>query len=148
MAEKKSEEKIRAYKAPSRLYRSEKNRCIGGVAGGVGEYYNIDPTIIRLLFVLFALIHGSGILFYIILWVVLPEKSKAINNIGEIKDIVKNNVKEMREGERSRTLIGILVLIFGVVILFNNLGFRIWFDIGKYWPVLLIILGFYLLSKK
>jgi phage shock protein C len=57
-----------------RLYRSETNKMIGGVAGGLGDYFNIDPVLLRLLFVLVVLLGGSGILAYLILWIVVPRK--------------------------------------------------------------------------
>ena len=57
-----------------RLYRSRENRMIGGVCGGVGEYFTIDPTLVRLLFILFALTGGSGLLAYLIMLLVIPEK--------------------------------------------------------------------------
>lgn len=60
---------------PKRLYRSENNRVLGGVCGGIGEYFSLDPVIIRLAFVIFTLMGGSGILLYIILWIVVPPKS-------------------------------------------------------------------------
>jgi len=53
-----------------RLYRSKKNKVIGGVCGGLGEYFNIDPTIIRLIWIF---IPGPNLLAYIILWIVMPE---------------------------------------------------------------------------
>ncbi|MBN1134623.1 MAG: PspC domain-containing protein [Methanosarcinaceae archaeon] len=56
-----------------RLYRSKRNRMIGGVCGGVGEYFNVDPTFVRLLWVLFTFAYGSGVLAYIIAWVIIPE---------------------------------------------------------------------------
>ena len=55
-----------------KLYRSEDDRWIAGVCGGIGEYFNIDPTLVRVLFILFALAVGGGILIYIILWIVMP----------------------------------------------------------------------------
>jgi phage shock protein PspC (stress-responsive transcriptional regulator) len=60
---------------PKRLYRSETNKVLGGVCGGIGEYFSLDPVIIRLAFVIFTLMGGSGILLYIILWIVVPPKS-------------------------------------------------------------------------
>src|SRR5690606_30841933 len=57
-----------------RLYRSREKKVIGGVAGGLGEYLNIDPVILRVLFVIFAIINGLGILLYILLWIVVPEE--------------------------------------------------------------------------
>ncbi len=56
-----------------RLYRSRDNSMIAGVCGGLGEYFDIDPTFIRLLWVLFILAGGSGILAYIIAWIVIPQ---------------------------------------------------------------------------
>jgi len=55
-----------------RLYRSSKNKVICGVCGGIGEYFDIDPTIVRLLWILFALGLGSGILAYIIAIIIMP----------------------------------------------------------------------------
>ena len=56
-----------------RLYRSRNNRIICGVCGGIGEYFNVDPTVIRLLLVLFACT-GSGILAYFIAAVIMLEQ--------------------------------------------------------------------------
>jgi phage shock protein C len=57
-----------------KLCLSNTDKKIGGVCGGLGEYLSIDSTIIRLLWVLFALIAGSGILAYIIAWAVIPRR--------------------------------------------------------------------------
>ncbi|MBW6470726.1 MAG: PspC domain-containing protein [Methanosarcinaceae archaeon] len=56
-----------------RLYRSKNNSMIAGVCGGMGEYLDMDPTFIRLLWILFILAGGSGILAYIIAWIVIPQ---------------------------------------------------------------------------
>ena len=56
-----------------RLYRSRESRMLCGVCGGIAEYFNIDPTLIRLLFVLFGL-SGSGILAYIIAAIIIPDR--------------------------------------------------------------------------
>jgi phage shock protein PspC (stress-responsive transcriptional regulator) len=58
---------------PKRLYRSRTQRMLGGVAGGLAEYFNVDPTLVRLLFVIFSLAGGPGLIAYIILWIVMPE---------------------------------------------------------------------------
>lgn len=57
-----------------KLYRSRNERLIAGVCGGLGEYFHIDPTLIRLLFVFTALAGGPGLVAYIILLVVVPEE--------------------------------------------------------------------------
>jgi phage shock protein C len=55
-----------------KLYRSEKNKIIGGVCGGISEYVGADPTIIRLLWALGTLLWGAGIIGYLIAWIIIP----------------------------------------------------------------------------
>ena len=57
-----------------RLYRSRKDRKLGGVCGGIAEYLNVDSTVIRILWILFAIAYGIGILAYFICWLIIPEK--------------------------------------------------------------------------
>ena len=59
-----------------RLYRSRKDRILCGVCGGIGEYLGVDPTIVRLLWILFSLAYGAGILAYILACIVIPEKPR------------------------------------------------------------------------
>lgn len=56
-----------------KLYRSSTNCMLAGVCGGIGEYFNIDPTLIRLAWVLFSALGGSGILAYIIAAIIIPK---------------------------------------------------------------------------
>jgi phage shock protein PspC (stress-responsive transcriptional regulator) len=55
-----------------RLYRSRKNQVIGGVAAGVAEYFDIDPTIVRIAWALLGMAWGTGVLVYLICWLVIP----------------------------------------------------------------------------
>lgn len=55
-----------------RLYRSRRERMIAGVCGGLAEYFGIDPTWIRLIFILFFFLGGSALLIYIIMWLIVP----------------------------------------------------------------------------
>ena len=57
-----------------RLYRSRESRMIAGVCGGLGEYFDMDPTIVRLIVVAAALAAGGGILAYILAWIIVPER--------------------------------------------------------------------------
>ncbi|MCU0335152.1 MAG: PspC domain-containing protein, partial [Chitinophagaceae bacterium] len=63
-----------------RLYRDEQDKIIAGVASGIAHYMNIDPAVVRILFALLFIFGGSGLLIYIILWIVLPSRSLQ-NNI-------------------------------------------------------------------
>lgn len=56
-----------------RLYRSSTNCMVAGVCGGIGEYFNIDPTLVRLAWVLFSVLGGSGVLAYIIAAIIIPK---------------------------------------------------------------------------
>lgn len=58
-----------------KLYRSKENKKICGVCGGVGEYFNIDPTLVRLGLAVLSLFAGGGILLYIVAAIVIPEKN-------------------------------------------------------------------------
>jgi len=63
----------------SKLYRSTKDRKIAGVCGGVGEFFSVDPTLIRLVIVFLGLATGMfpGILTYVVAWIIIPEKPTA-----------------------------------------------------------------------
>jgi len=61
-------------KEPKRLYRNQHNKILAGVCSGLGDYFNIDPVIIRLLWVVLTIFGGAGILIYIIAWIIIPEK--------------------------------------------------------------------------
>ena len=56
-----------------RLYRSRNDRKLAGVCGGIAEYYGWDPTLVRVAWIVLTLLGGSGILIYLILWLVMPE---------------------------------------------------------------------------
>lgn len=60
---------------PKKIYRSKKNRIIGGVCGGIGEFFNVDPTLIRLFWAFSILWGGFGIFAYILAWIIIPEKN-------------------------------------------------------------------------
>ena len=57
-----------------KLYKSNQNKMIDGVCGGIAEYFGIDPTVVRLIWALFSLMGGSGILAYIIAAIIIPRK--------------------------------------------------------------------------
>jgi phage shock protein C len=57
-----------------RLYRSNEHRMIAGVCGGLAEYFDMDPTIVRLIVVAAALAAGTGVLAYILAWIIIPQR--------------------------------------------------------------------------
>jgi phage shock protein C len=139
-----------------KLYRSRKEKMIGGVAGGLAEYFEIDPTLVRIIFIVSLFLGGSGILAYIILWILVPEEPY-VSSTNDSKDNTENqNVKDDAKYEaayeeqrgRRRNVLGAILIIIGAMFLANNLIPR--FHFGDYWPLILIILGIVVLinSKK
>ncbi len=143
----------------SSLHRSTTNKIIAGVAGGLGEYLNIDPTIIRILFILISIFGGSGILIYLILWLIMPSGINVSNNshehirknADEIAIRARNFAHDIRispKHEESRFWWGLILVIIGFLILFNNFGIFEIFNFGKLWPILLVIFGVMILTRK
>ena len=147
------------------LYRSETERMLGGVCGGLGEYLSLDPVFIRLFFVLLFFGHGAGFFLYLVLWVVMPNKS----DVQEGKTL-EENVKASAEnfGERIQTIgeefgeamrnpnpqvgviVGAALIILGSLLFVENLGIYGlgWFSFDILWPALLIIGGVVILQRR
>lgn len=111
-----------------RLYRSRTNRIFGGVAAGLGDYLNIDPIIVRVLFVGSIFLSGIGILLYIILWIVVPEENvfasfnTNANQSGQQTDDLKTDDIFSQEYYRKKSnngslVIGIILIIIGLFLL-------------------------------
>jgi phage shock protein C len=63
-----------AMDSTRKLYRSKTDRKVAGVCGGLAQYFNIDPTLIRVLFVVLAVLGGSGLVLYLALWIIVPNE--------------------------------------------------------------------------
>lgn len=83
-----------------RMFRSEKDRLIAGVCGGLGLYLDLDPTLVRVIFVILAFIGGSGLIAYLVLALIVPTES-AVDRSA--KEVVKDNVDEI--GETARKIV-------------------------------------------
>ncbi len=147
-----------------RLYRSRSDRMIWGVCGGLAKYFDIDPTIVRIVAILSIFLSGFGILAYIILAIVVPLEG---SEVTEPKDVVKENVEEIKEtatqlgqeirstfshggdkseeaakaSHRTRNVIGIILIVIGIIFLLANLHLFWWFRWGYLWPLILIAIG-------
>jgi len=111
-----------------KLERSRESTVIGGVCGGLGEYFNIDPIIFRIAFVILALGKGIGVIAYIVCWIAIPERPK-----GEVADTTPP------KSDLIKFLPGIALILIGVMFLFDNLFF--WFDFNHLWPLIVIGAG-------
>lgn len=125
-----------------KLYRSQVNRMIGGVCGGVAEYFKIDPTLIRLIWVTLSLIGGIGIIVYFASLIIIP-----VNPEQTPSDTRESLIKD------KSLFWGSLLIIVGVFLLFKQFGlfytFNFWnFPWQSVWALILIALGAFLLFKR
>ncbi|MBI4022886.1 PspC domain-containing protein [Candidatus Berkelbacteria bacterium] len=143
-----------------RLYRSETDRVIAGVAGGIAEHLNIDATLVRVLFVLLTLWGGGGLVLYLILWILVPSQSyhgsKAVEKVvrtnaeelGERAEALGEDLEAMAERAGIKTWWAVILILLGVVFLLGNLGVVSLIVFGKLWPLLLVIVGLIILANR
>lgn len=147
-----------------RLYRSSTDRVIAGVCGGLGEYLALDPLLVRVFFVVFALgANGVGILLYLALWAVLPTRASGAATLGsrvetgthEMADRASQMGAELAQAASARdprliSWIGAGLVLVGAVMFLRSLGLSwlSWLDFDVLWPLLLIVGGLVLLFRR
>ncbi|WP_460638332.1 PspC domain-containing protein [Larkinella harenae] len=128
-----------------RLERYRDEAMLGGVAAGLAHYFNIDRTLIRVLFVAgFFMPHVPSLIIYAILWIVLPERVSGYYTEYQAEPST-NLYTTMNTNERNGNLVGGAILVgIGVLFLLDR-----WFDIrfGDMWPLILIGIGAWLIVK-
>ena len=85
-----------------RLYRSRSEEMIAGVCGGLADYLNVDPTVIRLVFLLLLFAGGGGLFIYLILWVIMPLEPVEGMGTVEVKEKAEEPLKEVEAPKTSR----------------------------------------------
>ncbi|AIF69518.1 hypothetical protein PAP_05575 [Palaeococcus pacificus DY20341] len=151
-----------------RLYRSKKERMFLGVLGGIAEYLEIDPTIIRIIYILLLIASaGTAILLYFLLAIVMPEEpgeevtfekipgkvEKIIKEVDEtIDSVTKKDIEELKNikiAEKDDTKFFALILILlGFALIASNLNiFMPWFSFKVLSALVLILFGIYLLVR-
>ncbi len=134
-----------------KIYRSKSQKIIGGVCGGLGEYLDIDPVIIRIIWFIL-LLGGVGLLAYIIAWIIIPIEPEGFNYEANEETRVKGS-KESGDGN-ARMLLGIILVVIGLLFFmremwyFNNVFEQVFrFGWRYFLPALLITLGVYIVVK-
>lgn len=135
----------------NKLYRSEDNRVIGGVCAGLARHFDVDPVLVRLVFVALAFVNGLGVLAYLILWLVVPDEGRGEMagedvlraNLDDIRRQVRQAGQSLRTSSRSNVIVGVLLVAIGASLLLKTFFPAI--SAGLVWPVALIGLGAYLL---
>ena len=133
-----------------RLYRSRDERLFLGVAGGLAEWFDVDPSIVRLAFVLFSLAGGAGVVVYIAMAIFVPERPAGVP-IRPGVALTGEPPPESSAGARPRRRDdGRGALVFGVLLVAVGAWFLLrraipGLDLDNWWPVLLIGIGLVLL---
>ncbi len=149
-----------------KIYRKTDDCIIAGVCAGLADYFEIDETLVRVIFVLLFIGGGSGLLIYLILWLVIPKEgkeNKKVNweeNVKEFtqdvskkaKTVAKEIKKEIKvekvNPEKNRgSFLGLFLLLWGGILLVDKIAPTL-IEWDYVWPGILIILGGYLLLRK
>ncbi|WP_324717042.1 PspC domain-containing protein [Carboxydochorda subterranea] len=149
--------------ATTPLYRPTRGAMVFGVCAGLGRYFDVDPVLIRLSFVLLAFFGGLGIVAYVVLALVMPSERSVAQGAW---DVVRENARELgqtvsvagqsvseavRSGggaDRRRRLFGVFLIALGGVIVLANLGIFWWVRWDILWPTVLIGLGLLLVLRS
>ena len=127
----------------NRLYRSNTDKVIGGVSGGLADYLSIDVVIVRVLFVLLVLFGGSGALVYIILWIAIPDQTISYDAKEDKSDVeIISDIKtEPVTKKQTNTALGagIILIIVGLLFLADRL--IPFYNVIDFWPLILIVVG-------
>jgi phage shock protein PspC (stress-responsive transcriptional regulator) len=138
-----------------RFYRSSRDKMIAGVAGGVAEYFDIDPVLVRVAFVVLALSVGFGFLAYIVLWIIVPydyihpnrnyykEPSPDFQEQADFNTQesarYKQSIERQEQNGTAKYIISAILIIIGILLLLDNLITDFKFEnIG---PIILILIG-------
>ncbi|HRY60360.1 MAG TPA: PspC domain-containing protein [Patescibacteria group bacterium] len=145
------------------LFRSKKDRIFLGVCGGLAEFFDMDSTLVRVIFVLLILFSGVGIIIYILLAIFVPEEDavdakepeikEKLKDFGQdVKDKVNDIAKEIKTQNReidyskTRNIVAVILIFIGVGLLLQQfLNWNIW-DI--FLPLIIILLGVAIIFKK
>jgi phage shock protein C len=133
---------------PHQLYRSNSDRYLAGVCGGIAAYFNLDSTLIRLLFIAIILMGGSGLIIYLILWAIIPSESANNQSIAEATMKKLEDKSDIsKKAQNSRSVWGLFLIGIGIVMLLDNFGIGRYLMLDKTWPSIFVILGLIVLSR-
>ena len=126
-----------------RLYRSETNKVISGVCGGMGEYFDVDPVLVRVVTVILALATtGLAFFAYIAAWIIVPQRDRQVET-----ETTTTFASEPKPDTSWRKYLPGLVLIgIGAILLIRESFY--WFDWSEFWPVMLILAGLMLIFRR
>lgn len=144
-----------------KLYKSSNNKVFAGVCGGIGEYFSIDPVLVRLLWVAFILMAGTGLIAYIIAAIIIPKNPEYVPIDGTYvrtdegianENLTEEEIKERQQAEARKNTrsalftLGIVLIVFGIIIFLRS--HLPWIPEETFLAVLLIGIGGYFIYTK
>ncbi len=127
-----------------RLTRSVRDKVFSGVAGGIAEYIEVDPVIVRISFVLLTLLHGVGLIVYIVCMIIMPQEILLPDEMQEKYKGMEAAGNEKKKGNREKYF-GALLMGIGVIFLLKNIADWRFFEIV---PFILIVIGVWLVMNS
>lgn len=125
-----------------KLQRDTQHKVIGGVCAGLANYFDIDVSLVRLLFAVMLVFASMGFWLYLILWIVMPAaiqcQASAVVD-AECQEVVETNNKEGKTTSKKGMAFGLVLIVAGACFLLGNLVPQ--FNWRTFWPILLIIVG-------
>ena len=150
-----------------KLYRDEQNKKIAGVCAGLADHFAMDVSIVRIIFLLTAILHGAGLIVYVVLWIALPPKNPFLYDpnvdytvppqdpYNPFKNTTPPNFTMPNFGEpgkpftnmptrkhtKAGVIIGAVLIILGAIFLLDNFNFIPDVDFSILWPLILVAIG-------
>ncbi len=122
-----------------KVYRSKTDKILGGVCGGLSDYFSVDVVLIRLLWVFSFLAGGIGFIAYMAAWIIIPEERRIGVNQDEFEEEENIFEKKGMSDRQSQIIMGSVVIVIGVFLLVRQyLPFIPWHNI---WPIGIILIG-------
>jgi Putative stress-responsive transcriptional regulator len=122
------------------LFKSRSNKVIAGVCGGIGECFNVDPTIIRIIWAI-CFFSGVGLLAYIVAAIIIPEEGSANTNTNTSQDFSYNQTSS----GNANLIIGGILVVLGIILIGRHFFF--WLDSGLVWSLILIAAGAFIIFR-
>ncbi len=133
------------------LFRSRDHRILFGVCGGLGEYFDINPIIFRLGFLILLLVSSIGALLYMVLFFVVPEYRSSEDQMKERckNDEINESIKKVKQWiEKNRNILAVFLIIFGFYFLISpSISFGL-IDIHVLFSLALIVVALFILFKR
>ena len=127
-----------------KLHRSYDNKMLGGICGGLAEYFDVDPSVVRILAVISLFVSGGmTILVYIVAWIIIPLNEPGAVSAEKPKPALVRFDETPRISPWTSYMPGLVLIFFGSILLVREHWF--WFAWRDMWPIILIALGLVLI---